>query len=93
MSLQMVNDHSETEILARVLQPEDRELTVEEARYILSLEFRQADVDRMNELAGKARQGVLSAEDERMLESYRQVGYLLAQMKAKARLALKTHSS
>ncbi len=93
MSLQTADQSSEMAILARILQPEHRELGPEEARYVLTLEFDQRDLDRMNELAAKAREGSLSSKEGEDLESYRQIGYLLAQMKARARIALKKLSS
>ncbi len=88
MPLQTNNDHSESAILSRVLQSDDGQMTAEQARYLLTLEFPQRDLAEMNELARRAREGQLSAADEKSLESYQKVGYLLAQLKAKARIAL-----
>lgn len=48
---------------------------------------------RMNELAGKARQGALSEPEEVELENYRHVSHLLALMQSKARLSLKGSGS
>jgi uncharacterized protein YnzC (UPF0291/DUF896 family) len=43
----------------------------------------------MNELAAKAREGSLGADEQLEIESYRQACRLLDLMKAKARLSLK----
>jgi len=82
-------DFSEVAILGRLLEPEKADLPPEVARHILALQFGSADRERMNDLADKARAGLLSAEDESVLENYRHVGRLLALMQSKARLSLK----
>ncbi len=60
------------------------------ARYLLSLDFEPEDVDRMNLLAERARDGGLSADDEAELDSYLHVGNLLTIMQSKSRVYLRT---
>jgi hypothetical protein len=82
---------TETAILSRLIEPEHSGLAPEAARYILTLEFKDSDQQRMLELAEKAREGVLSPDEERELENYRHVGHLLALLRSKARVSLKHH--
>ena len=57
-------------------------------KYLLSINFRTGDIDRMNQLAEQAQAGTLSEKDIAELESYRRVGHLLALMQSKARISL-----
>lgn len=84
-----ITANTETAILKRLIEPEEADLVPEAARYILALDFNQADVDRMNELAAKAREGSLSSEERLEVENYEHVGHLLAFLQAKARISLK----
>ncbi|HZL56419.1 MAG TPA: hypothetical protein VFC21_05030 [Bryobacteraceae bacterium] len=61
------------------------------ARYLLSLAFEPEDVDRMNVLAVRSRDGEISPEEESELDSYLHVGNLLTIMQSKARVYLRTH--
>ena len=58
------------------------------ARYLLSLDFEPEDVDRMNQLAERAREGELSAEEEAELDSYLHVNDLIVVLQSKARRSL-----
>ncbi len=60
------------------------------ARYLLSLDFEPEDVERMNLLAERAREGGLSADEEAELDSYLHVGNLLTIMQSKSRVYLRT---
>lgn len=79
----------ETEILSRVVGPENPNFTPEVARSILELRFSPADNDRMNELAAKAREGTLSEEEEPVLHAYLFVGAMVDLMHSKSRLSLR----
>ena len=79
----------ETEILSRVVGPENPTFTPQVARSILELRFCDADTERMNELAAKARQGDLSEEEQSQLHGYLFVGAMVDLMHSKARLSLK----
>ena len=83
--------NTEAAILSRLIEPERSGIAPEAARYILTLEFKDSDHQRMNELAEKAREGLLSKGEEKELENYRHVGHLLALLRSKARVSLKQH--
>ena len=78
-----------TAILNRVLEARVPSFTPEAARAILELRFDQADLDRMNILAEKNRQGALTEAEWQELQNYLLVGHLLDLLHAKARLTLK----
>jgi hypothetical protein len=91
MSLQIVQPRiTESTILARLIQSRTK-MDSHVARYFLSLTFEPEDVDRMNVLAAKARDGAISPEEETELDSYLHVGNLLATVQSKARVYLRTH--
>jgi hypothetical protein len=55
MSSQVVSPNTEAAILARIIQSDERELTPDVARYLLSLRLPETDEERLNELSAKAR--------------------------------------
>ena len=85
MGLQIQQRNTEAAILARLIQSKT-EMDSHVARYLLSLDFEPEDVDRMNLLAERAREGALSAEEEAELDSYLHVGNLLTIMQSKSRV-------
>lgn len=84
---------SEAAIFSRVLEPEKPMLSPDAARSILALDFTQADQERMNALATKARSGTLTKDENEELENYLRVGDLLAIMQSKARRSLSNGAS
>lgn len=80
---------SEVALWGRLLDPVGTDLSAEAARYILDLRFPQPDIDRMQELAEKARAGTLSLEEHIEIDNYQRVGHVLSLMKSKARKSLK----
>jgi hypothetical protein len=80
--------NSETAILDRLILPERAELPAAAARYLLALDFDQADRERMNALAAKAQEGALSPDEAAEIDSYRHVGHLVALLQSKARRSL-----
>jgi len=60
MSSQVITPNSEAAILARIIQADERQLTPEAARYLLSMKLPPADEDRVNQLSAKAREGSLT---------------------------------
>ncbi len=80
---------SEAALWGRLLDPVGADLSPEAARYILALRFPQADIDRMRELAEKARAGTLTLEEQIEMDNYERVGHVLSLMKSRARKALK----
>jgi hypothetical protein len=89
MSAGVAFDTGEAAILARLFEEDRGQLPPEAARYFLSLEFSPSDRDQMDLLARKARQGILTADEQAELEHYCHVGDLLALMQSKARLAMR----
>ena len=74
----------------RLFEPSNATLSPGIAQYLLALRFPPSDLDRMNELAEKARAGELSLEEQIELDDYERVGHVLSLLKSKARLRLKT---
>ena len=72
----------------RTIQPGQADLPPDAARYFLKLQFADADRERMNSLAAKARRGDLAREEETELESFMQLGWFIDLVKSKARLSL-----
>jgi hypothetical protein len=85
-----VIENSEAAIFARVVSPDNANLSRDAANSILQIAFPATDLERMNLLAEKSREGTLSEGEEGELENYRRVGRLLEVLKSKARLSLKT---
>ena len=88
MSSQLDIPNSEAAILARLIQGKEQ-MNREVAEYLLSIDFSREDVERMNFLAERAREGILSPEETAELDSYLHVGNLLTIMESKARKYLK----
>jgi len=80
---------TEAAVFSRIFEPEKPNLSPEAARSILQLDFKSDDRDHMNALAAKARQGTLTKQENEDLDTYIQVGHLLAIMQSKARQSLK----
>jgi hypothetical protein len=81
---------SEAAIWARLISPENTCLSPEAARSLLELRFSEQDQARMNELAQKNRDGLLTAEERQELESYVKVRDVLSLLHLKARKSLKS---
>jgi uncharacterized protein YnzC (UPF0291/DUF896 family) len=79
----------ELAIWERVFVPDPRHLTPSQARYLLEVRFAQTDLDRINELSGKADEGSLTSEEHSELDCYIHVGHVLSILKAKIRGRLK----
>ena len=85
--------NSEAAILKRLIEPEKDDFATETAHDILRLNFRQDDLNRMDELAAKAREGAIGDEERAEIENYEHVGHLLALLQSKARNSLKKAKS
>jgi hypothetical protein len=83
----------EAEILTRVIAPDDSSLDTKAAEAILEMGFKPADKRRMEDLAEKARQSVLTAEERTEAESYERVGHFISLLKSKARRSLESRSA
>lgn len=88
VGLDIGSDQMGIAILNRVVQPDAATLTPDAARVLLSLKFEKTDERRMEKLAAKARQGVLTVRERAEAEQYNLVSHMLALLQAKARGAL-----
>ncbi len=79
---------TEADLLDQLVTDGQPGLSAEAARAILGLRFSSAAVARMNELAEKNRQGILSEADRAALEKFLRLGQFLNIVQAKARLSL-----
>ncbi len=93
ISMSGTTETSEAAILSRVIRPDNGAWSKEAAQSVLQFDFPSADVERMNALAAKAREGSLSGSEEAELGHYRDVGRLLELLQSKARLSLERLSS
>jgi hypothetical protein len=89
MSSQVSTPNTEAAILARLIQAKES-ISRDVAEYLLSINFESSDIERMNFLAERAREGNLTAEETLELDSYLHVGSLLSIMQSKARRLLKS---
>ena len=80
---------TEIEILDRIIDPRNPNMTRAAAEAILRLGYSEADHLRMAELAEKSNEGALSEPEKREFESYVFVGDLLSLLQSKARLSLR----
>jgi len=60
------------------------------AKYLLSIDFEESDLERMNLLAERAREGSLTPQETAELDSYLHVGSLLSIVQSKARRLLRS---
>jgi hypothetical protein len=89
MSTSVAVETGEAAILARLFEEDRGNLTPEAASYFLQVDFPPSDRERLDTLAAKARQGILTDVEQEELEHYCHVGDLLALMQSRARLVLK----
>lgn len=73
----------------RLLARPDRELSAEDARYLLRLDFSPADHARVADLGVKASAGTLTATEATELDDYIAVGHKLARLQILARRTLR----
>jgi hypothetical protein len=90
--MSMVTAQSEAEIWSRTIEPENGNWSAEAAQALLALKLPAADVERVNQLSVKAREGALTSPESRELDNYLNVGRALELLKAKARLSLRGRS-
>ena len=77
--------NAEASILARVIVPNEPQMPPAVAAELLKWRFTDADQRQMSELAAKARQGDLTAEEQVELEGYERVSSFLGLVKSLAR--------
>lgn len=79
----------EVEIWRRTIRPDSGDMAPEEARVVLRWALSPGDRERVQELSGKANEGLLNEEESAELDSYLAVGSALEFLKAKARRSLR----
>jgi hypothetical protein len=92
MISETVTANTEATILARLLQSREN-MNRDVAEYLLSIDFEAGDIDRMNLLSERAREGTLTREETTELDSYLHVGSLLAILQSRARRILKSEGA
>jgi hypothetical protein len=79
----------EAAIIGRLAASDEASLSPAAAEGILAITFSQADKERMNVFAAKAREGTLTRKERAETEAYSRVGSLLGILKSYARRSLK----
>ena len=80
-------------ILRRLIESQRGELSPAAAEAVLQLQLADPDQARMSELASKSNDGVLTSAEADEYDAYIAAADWLSLWKAKARVALKHHSS
>lgn len=83
------SDDTEVAILGRLFLNGRKPVTLPQARFLLDLDFSDEDKARMNELAGRNQQGLLSEAERETLLGYAKAGCLLGMLHSRARRVLK----
>ena len=78
-------------IWTRIVAPEETDLSVEVARYLLQLDFAADDHQRLEELNEQANEGTLTEAERAELQEYLHVGDVISLWQSKARRVLKKH--
>jgi len=76
--------NTQASIFSRALRTTSQPMTVDLARYLLSIQLDPADEQRANELAEKSRKGSLSTLEQAEIDEYRRVGRLIETLKLRA---------
>jgi hypothetical protein len=84
-----ITEESAVAIWKRAIEPESGTLSPAEARAILRLKLAEADLDRADKLASKARAGRLTPREQQQLNNYLTIGSVLEFLKSKARRSLR----
>jgi uncharacterized protein YnzC (UPF0291/DUF896 family) len=88
-----IDSSSDAAILSRLIRPDDDNLPPPAAEAWLAIQFEQADLERMQELAEKNQNARLTPREKKEQENYRRVGFLLDLMHSRVRRSLKKHRS
>ena len=79
----------EIDIWTSVISPDKRDMSSAEAAAVLRWQFNDEAKQRMEELATRNGQGVLTETEKEELQAYVHVGQVIAILQAKAKLSLK----
>lgn len=92
MSIQSLISGADAGIWERVIHFE-KEPSRAAAQALLKLQFSESDRQQMHELAAKARAEALTPEEQRLIETYEQLGCLLDIVHSKSRRVLSRRRS
>lgn len=92
MSALNTTDHAGA-ILARIIEPEQGDLSEAAAKAILQFRLTEADRNRVNELAASARAGTLTEEERSELDDYERVTALIEFLQSKARRSMQANGT
>ena len=81
---------AESEILTRIIAPDDPSLDRKVAEAVLTFGFKPVDRDRMQKLAEKAQLGGLTSDEQSEADSYERIGHFVSLLKSKARQSPKS---
>jgi uncharacterized protein YnzC (UPF0291/DUF896 family) len=84
---------TEADILQRLIEADEGEMSPETARYILALTLPRCDQQRMDQLSDKARLERLTAEEQAALAAYRRVVDFVERLREKARAVLESNTA
>jgi hypothetical protein len=90
MGAHQASANFEPVIWARLIQTPKEPISPDAARYLLSIDFGQADRARMQELMDKSNEGQLTSDEEAELDGYVNIANLLSVMHSRARVALRS---
>jgi len=77
-------------IWARLFQTLKEPISPDAARYLLSIDFSEADHARMQELMDKSNEGKLTSDEDAELDGYVNIANVLSVMHSRARVALRS---
>jgi len=80
-------------IWARLIQAPKAPISPDAARYLLSINFNEADSGRMQQLMDKSNEGAMTPDEAAELDGYVNIANLLSVMHSQARIVLKIRSS
>jgi hypothetical protein len=83
----------ESDIFDRIIGPQRGGFSEEHARYVLSLDFTPGEHARYADLAVKAQDGSLAADEQNEIDDFLAVNAMLAVLQSKARVSLQKHNS
>jgi hypothetical protein len=83
----------ETAMFNRMVAPENGDLSIEHAKFLLRLGFTEEEKARCEELSYRVQDGTMTPEEQHELDLLLTANAWLTALKAKARRTLETHPS
>ena len=89
MGVHQAGVNFEPVIWARLMLTPKEPISPDAARYLLSIDFSEADHARMQELMDKSNEGALTSDETAELDGYVNIANVLSVMHSQARVALR----